>query len=144
MTEPSTNQRDDLAPNLVTVTLSPEAEDRTVYLPATDQCNEMVRDLAAAYGDLGTATSADVEAAAALLAAGYRKPRTITTVEELDTLPVEAVVRSHVGVVWEKGEFPDEPEFPFWTTPGTNHEYPASHISLPATVLWEPEAEATR
>lgn len=32
------------------------------------------------------------ETADAILAAGYRKPRTVTTVEELDALPVGAVV----------------------------------------------------
>lgn len=39
----------------------------------------------------------------AILAAGYRKPRTITTVEELDALPVGSVVLAH----WADGSQSD-------------------------------------
>lgn len=79
-------------------------------------------------------------AADAILAAGYRKPRTITTAEELDTLPVESVVRSARGTIFEKANFHGDPEFPFWLTPGVNHEYAGIALALPATVLHEPEA----
>lgn len=58
-------------------------------------------ELAAMRGELAelTADAAErddddwmTEAADAILAAGYRKPRTITTTEELDALPVGSVV----------------------------------------------------
>ena len=59
-----------------------------------------------------------------ILAAGYRKPRTITTAEELDALAVGSVIRSGRGAIHEKEVFSD---------------YPDVVISLPATVLWEPK-----
>lgn len=76
--------------------------------------------------------------AAALKAA---QPRTITTAKELDALPVESVVRSARGTIFEKANFHGDPEFPFWLTPGVNHEYAGIAIILPATVLHEPEAK---
>lgn len=44
----------------------------------------------------------DERIAAAILAAGYRKPYTITTASELDALPDESVVRDFSGDVAEK------------------------------------------
>ena len=37
-----------------------------------------------------------------ILAAGYRKPRTVSTVEELDALPQETVVLDCDGDAWQK------------------------------------------
>jgi len=54
--------------------------------------DELAEELAAAYGE--SPSSADDDAADAILAAGYVKPRTITTVEELDALPIGSVVLS--------------------------------------------------
>lgn len=68
----------------------------------------------------------------AILAAGYRKPRTITTAEELDALPEWSVVRSEQGTPWEKCAG-------FWAETLGTGKHPASHIALPATVLWEPK-----
>jgi len=42
------------------------------------------------------------ETADHLIAAGYRKPRTITTVEELDALPEASVITDKSGGVWWK------------------------------------------
>jgi len=70
------------------------------------------------------------------------QPRTITTAEELDALPVESVVRSARGTIFEKANFHGDPEFPFWLTPGVNHEYAGIALALPATVLHDPEAQA--
>lgn len=42
----------------------------------------------------------DLNAAAKVLAAGYRKPRTIATMDELDALPEGAVVLVH-GIAWQ-------------------------------------------
>ena len=71
------------------------------------------------------------KAAVDILAAGYRKPRTITTAEELDALPVDSVVRDD-EMVWLRGNSE-------WYTPMTTAGYASMHINLPATVLWEPK-----
>lgn len=65
--------------------------------------------------------------------------QTITSIEELDTLPVGTVVRSDMGIVWEKDEYTEDPEFPWWCSPGDSHQYPTRRISLPATILYEPD-----
>ena len=74
-------------------------------------------------------------AADAILAAGYRKPRQVTTVEELDALPVDSVVMES-----------EQDTFIIRTMRGVFHRFPdgwyvvAGHgartnIELPATVL---------
>jgi hypothetical protein len=72
----------------------------------------------------------------AVIAAGYSKPRTITTVEELDALPRLAVVRprAEMSAVLEKHTM--------WHEAGSRDLVTSSEIFLPATVLWEPEATA--
>ncbi|AYR01015.1 hypothetical protein PBI_ISOLDE_46 [Arthrobacter phage Isolde] len=85
---------------------------------------------------------APVDLADALTAAGYRKPRTITTYEELDALPVESAVRSDMGVVYVKDFDVDDPSAIWWVTAGAVSEFPSIAISLPAIVLHEPEAAA--
>lgn len=77
------------------------------------------------------------EVASVVIAAGYRKPRTIHTAEELEALLTESVVRSRGGVVWEK--YPDEDDLTFWMNPGSQRAASSRAISLPATVLFEPE-----
>ena len=71
---------------------------------------------------------------------GYRKPRTITTTEELDTLPVGSVVRTRREGIYEKANFHGDPEFPFWIATGVNREFPSLTLTLPATVLHEGSA----
>ncbi|MFB8368545.1 hypothetical protein ACFC25_04185 [Pseudarthrobacter sp. NPDC055928] len=73
-----------------------------------------------------------------ILAAGYRKPRTITTVEELDALPVESAVLSDMGNVYIKDIDLDDPTAIWWVTAGAVSEFPSIAITLPATILWEP------
>jgi hypothetical protein len=81
------------------------------------------------------------ELAAAILAAGYRKPRTITTEAELDALPNGSVVLSEVYTAhhgqaisfqrWEDG---------LWhrgARSGSTHP----DNFLPVTVLYEPSGE---
>jgi hypothetical protein len=77
-----------------------------------------------------------------ILAAGYRRPRVVTTVEELDVLGRNAAILEPDGSVWvNDGQIEDpwasyaEDPFggPIWTS--------SSHITLPATVLHEPEAD---
>ena len=67
-----------------------------------------------------------------ILAAGYSKPRTITTVEERDALREGSVVRDKDGDVIER-------LWGGWYF-GDNNTVP----NLPATVIHEPTTEATR
>jgi len=67
----------------------------------------------------------------AILAAGYSKPRTITTVEELDALPEGSVVRSGEGAVWES-------DSGVWYETASRLLHVVSDIALPATVLYAP------
>ena len=67
-------------------------------------------------------------AAASLLRAGYRKPRQVTTVEELDALPAGTVIRDGdplTCIKWGDGT---------WGT-FAGGSCPTSRITLPATVL---------
>jgi hypothetical protein len=75
-----------------------------------------------------------IEQADAILAAGYRKPRTITTVEELDALPAgsmildsdpDALLRTESGG-W------------YSVHVGDHFPYSSSAITHPATVFHEP------
>lgn len=76
-------------------------------------------------------------AAAAIISAGYRKPRTITTAGELDALPDESVVRSDFGVIHEKDCDFDSDE-PYWSCVGIDGRYGSGRVTLPATVIYEP------
>lgn len=68
------------------------------------------------------------------------KPRTINTVEELDSLIAESVVRSEAGIVYERYADEDGPEFDYWLIPGEQRAQAALKIDLPATVLFDPES----
>jgi len=68
----------------------------------------------------------------AVLAAGYSKPRTISTVKELDALPEHSVVRSGEGAVWES-------DSGVWYETASRLLHVAADIALPATVLYAPE-----
>jgi len=75
----------------------------------------------------------------AVLAAGYRKPRTITSVEELRALPIGAMVMDTDPDVCRKvglNTWRSLTETADWT-------YPSEDIvdSGPFTVLWEPAGE---
>ena len=72
-----------------------------------------------------------------LLASGYRKPRTITTDEDLSAAPKGIVLRELDGLIWEKQG--DGEGGAFWVETGDEQEYEYTEISLPATVLWEPQ-----
>ena len=70
----SDNERDELADELQQFALTHDREDGRTW---------------ADYAD-------------ALLAAGYRKPRTITTPEELDALPVGSIILDVENDAWQK------------------------------------------
>lgn len=77
----------------------------------------------------GVAYIEHTEAADAIIAAGYHKPRTITTVEERDALAEGSVVAGD----WATHQL----ILGTWVTFGSPT---TSQPELPATVLWEPEA----
>ena len=99
-----------------------------------DELAEVIR------GIDGPATLGGLEVADAILAAGYRKPRTLTTVEELDALPATTIIRASNGEVFQRdtdGPYYDGPhdwqsfEGTFWN---------GETFVFPATVLYAPEA----
>ncbi|URC18081.1 hypothetical protein QEO76_gp56 [Arthrobacter phage Cole] len=63
--------------------------------------------------------------------------RTITTLEELDALPCESVIRDAEGHVLERW---GEPEENLWVTVMVKDYISRGDIALPATVLLDPEA----
>jgi hypothetical protein len=65
-----------------------------------------------------------------ILAAGYSKPRTVTTAEELDALAEGAVILSDEGGVFEH-------EHGWWRVTGSRDPMASSEISLSAAVLYE-------
>lgn len=65
------------------------------------------------------------------------KPREITTVEELDALECESIIRDVDGLPKEKQA--DGEGGRFWASPGHAEQYTEADIILPATVLWEPQ-----
>lgn len=71
-------------------------------------------------------------------ALGYVKHRTITTVEELDALGFQAVVRDAEDYVLERW---GEPEEHMWATPMNSAWIRSAEVTLPATVLYEPEPQ---
>jgi hypothetical protein len=70
----------------------------------------------------------------AVLAAGYRKSRTVATIDELAKLPTGSVILTHKGGVFEK-HFDHFREQDNWEARGAGSVWPED---LPATVLYEP------
>lgn len=71
------------------------------------------------------------------IAAGYGKPRTITTVAELDALPVGSVVMDNREYVGHKAR---NNELPNWEVTLHKFSKETTALDLPATVLYEPTA----
>lgn len=89
---------------------------------------------------LGRTTTKAVER---ILAAGYRKRRTIQTLAELDALPLGSVVRNAEGYVCEIDEWPvinAHEMFKGYIVTGEPEDWPLDRLKLPATVLWEPQS----
>ena len=87
-------------------------------------------------GDMSTVLDKTSDA---IIAAGYRKPRIITTTEELATLGFEVVIRDADGHVLER--WGDGDDAMVWVTVGVNHFVPAGEITLPATAIYDPAAQ---
>lgn len=78
-----------------------------------------------------------------LLTAGYRKPRTITTVEELDALPVGSVVLYNGRAFQHYPAYPAPfDEYQKWKCGdgGFVRSTKDGSSILPTSVLWEPAA----
>lgn len=84
-----------------------------------------------------------LNAADAILAAGYRKPRTITTETELDELPDGAVLRGAHGQisVIHRGETNSWPPLEVQHVGTEEIDFDYQYIALPATVLYVPEEQ---
>ncbi|MGY2747237.1 hypothetical protein [Arthrobacter sp. UYCu723] len=73
----------------------------------------------------------------ALLAAGYRKPRTISSVEELDALPAKSAILDREGTPWVGDGDKVEPWASVCEDPFGGPIWKDSRdIALPATVLY--------
>lgn len=106
----------------------------------SDERGELAKVLSNALGTVtgiyDTSDAEDREIADAILAAGYRRPRQVTTMEELDALPRGVVVREdRHGLIWERQG--DGEGGSFWVETGDEEEYQAPAIELPVTVLLE-------
>jgi hypothetical protein len=104
---------------------------------SNEQRDELAKVIISAYGEDSEAEcpcEQDLDLADAILAAGYRKPRTVTTAEELDALPVGSVILDPAGLSLHKTEFTG------WrASNGVKNIGPAmlEQEALPATVLHE-------
>lgn len=77
-----------------------------------------------------------------MIAAGYRKPRTITTREELEALGYGSVIRSEHRHYWVAHKEDGAEGNQGWAAAGTSG-IPDLTMWLPATVLHEPAKEAS-
>lgn len=98
--------------------------------------DELAAVIVAAYGEGNEECPCvqDFDVADAILAAGYRKPRTITTAEELDALPLGSVILDQVGLSLHRNAFTG------WCSSNGAKEIPMDMLmqeALPATVLHE-------
>lgn len=96
-----------------------------------EQRDELIRIIDDRWHGYGYSPSG---AADAILAAGYRKPRMVSTAAELYALGFQTVVMSAGGEVWRLGLYSADN----LDEDGTR-VYENSDIALPATVLHEPE-----
>lgn len=80
--------------------------------------------------------------AATLLAAGYSRPRIITTKEELEALAHGSVIRSDHRHYWVAHKEDGEGGNQGWAAAGTGRIPSDLSEWLPATVLHEPEVAA--
>jgi hypothetical protein len=104
---------------------------------ARDELADDLQQYALTHDRDGSKTWADY--ADAILAAGYSKPRTITTLEELDALGLGATVLDVLGDVWTN-DGDDEDQWGSVTAKedfGGPQWYGSSDILLAVTVLHE-------
>jgi len=106
----------------------------------SNERDELARVIAGTRFKAGTRRpQSSLEQADSILAAGYRKPRTITTPEELDELTAGSVIRDSQGGLWEfRRKVSNKPA---WWSAHLAGFWFSSNISdsglLPATALHE-------
>lgn len=88
------------------------------------------------------------ETAGIIVAEGYRKPRTITTREELEALPRGTVIRDAFPSTLELGSYTESVSPKWWDTMpndgwSKDNGYTFDAIDLPATVLHIPTERAS-
>ena len=105
---------------------------------STTARDELAAVIVAAYGEDAEALCPcvqDLEVAEKILAAGYRKARTISTSDELGALPVGSVVMDADSYVGRKERDTGGAE---WSVSLHKYSKESRAFALPATVLWEP------
>jgi len=98
---------------------------------APDELAEVIYKARWVDGIKDVTVAADAGIANAILAAGYSKPRTITTVEELDALPYGSVVLDASSATATKLDAD------YWEVAGFASHFRVEAIDLPAAVLHE-------
>jgi hypothetical protein len=98
------------------------------YYCRADNLSEVCLD---GYADL-------TDVADVIIAAGYAKPRVITTLEELDALPDGSVIQANNGL---GGAAIREDRQWYMPNPFYKWEYDSNKVTLPAIVLFEPAEE---
>jgi hypothetical protein len=96
--------------------------------------DELAKVIVAAYGEdaeVECPCEQDLDVAEAILSAGYRKPRTIDDVAELNSLPASSVIRIQQHMTLERLSTG-------WYQAAVGIRYEAYPNWLPATVLYEP------
>lgn len=80
---------------------------------------------------------------AAHIAAAWREACTIRTVQELESLPFEVVVRDASGEVWAHSDTRLGLLYGFWIQPGEEVPSNGTMVALPALLLWHPDWDAS-
>lgn len=103
-------------------------------MSAHDELAAVIADSAVARN--GAYVVVPMEAANEILAAGWSRPRMVTSLNGVDALDVETIIRDADGHPKEKMSGPDGE---YWAAPGDRRKYDPHEIWFPVTVLWEPQ-----
>jgi hypothetical protein len=118
------------------VTMTPAEVAAAMPTKATTQRDELARVIFDAPALIAWDNKSQHVIADAILAAGWSKPRTVTTVAELDALPRYSVIRTHLDEVYTKHyDFYEESDN--WEA---RDRISIHSGDMPATVLFTPEA----
>ena len=110
------------------------------YTEARDRLAQIINeymgaDVPETVADKHEPVDADYATADAILAAGWRPPaRVVTTVEELDALPVGSIVRDV-----ERAALDEKWDDDTWAEAGYEYTFSSRSIHLPAAVIYDPE-----
>lgn len=115
--------------------------DQPLNPDALSRASDTISDRYDGNGYEGTANEIAEDAIRAYLAAlPTAQPRTVETVEQLDALPAETVIKAADGNVYEQNTL-DPRLSAQWVATGSKYPVVPECVELPATVLWAP-AEA--